>query len=344
VNFPPFKGEKGSMGKYVAIVADIAEKAGYKAVICTVEPCCLPYGNLCLPRWMITNVPRLDMLLLFLVMAVALCTKQHGRFAVVNISQEFVFPLFLSRTLNIVHDTIQMDFPRNKRIQKLLKFNWNLIRHSRESICVSKTTATDLTRYDIRARVIYCFFDSESFSDYARAHAAEIPKRYDAVWCGTAAVHKNVGLFLELCARHPNRSFALVVSEANARTIFGGSIPANIDVFSSLDANKYRDVLLSSRMLISTSLKEGYGMPPMEAAMMGVPVLVTDIPVYREIYDEIAVFANNSVVSFDTHFLRILVGDFVRCSDPALLLKRQGKPEDLAMAIGRIFGGGSVCF
>lgn len=45
-----------------------------------------------------------------------------------------------------------------------------------------------------------------------------------------------------------------------------------------------------SRALVSTSLYEGFGMPPLEALILGKEVIVTDIPIYREIYTDIAHF------------------------------------------------------
>ncbi len=38
------------------------------------------------------------------------------------------------------------------------------------------------------------------------------------------------------------------------------------------------------------SLSEGFGLPPLEAMSQGVPAIVSDIPVFREIYQEAAVF------------------------------------------------------
>jgi glycosyltransferase involved in cell wall biosynthesis len=45
-----------------------------------------------------------------------------------------------------------------------------------------------------------------------------------------------------------------------------------------------------AKALISPSLKEGFGLPPLEALACGTPVILSDIPVYKEIYGDIGIF------------------------------------------------------
>lgn len=44
--------------------------------------------------------------------------------------------------------------------------------------------------------------------------------------------------------------------------------------------------------MVFPSLDEGYGLPPLEAAYFGCPVLLSDIPVFRELYSGIATFVD----------------------------------------------------
>jgi glycosyltransferase involved in cell wall biosynthesis len=43
-------------------------------------------------------------------------------------------------------------------------------------------------------------------------------------------------------------------------------------------------LLSEAACLISPSLYEGFGIPPLEAMSLGTPVILSDIPVYKEIY------------------------------------------------------------
>jgi glycosyltransferase involved in cell wall biosynthesis len=45
-----------------------------------------------------------------------------------------------------------------------------------------------------------------------------------------------------------------------------------------------------AKALISPSLKEGFGLPPLEALACGTPIILSNIPVYKEIYGDIGIF------------------------------------------------------
>jgi glycosyltransferase involved in cell wall biosynthesis len=47
-----------------------------------------------------------------------------------------------------------------------------------------------------------------------------------------------------------------------------------------------QDILCKYDAYISTSSYEGYGIAPMEALAKGLPLFLSDIPVYREIYKD----------------------------------------------------------
>ncbi len=50
--------------------------------------------------------------------------------------------------------------------------------------------------------------------------------------------------------------------------------------------SQLRDLYRSSRILVQPSLYEGFGMPPLEALSLGTKVVLSDIPVFREIYQD----------------------------------------------------------
>ncbi len=82
---------------------------------------------------------------------------------------------------------------------------------------------------------------------------------------------------------------------------------ADAALLARLDASKARDprvtevaglsdaavaaLVRDARALVFPSLAEGYGLPPVEALALGTPVIVSDLPVLREVLGENAVYA-----------------------------------------------------
>ena len=69
---------------------------------------------------------------------------------------------------------------------------------------------------------------------------------------------------------------------------------------------------------------EGFGLTPLEALRAGVPVLVGDTPVAREVYGDAAVFVDTSdVPAIAAHLERLLFAPDVRS---ALMAESPGRP------------------
>jgi glycosyltransferase involved in cell wall biosynthesis len=49
-------------------------------------------------------------------------------------------------------------------------------------------------------------------------------------------------------------------------------------------------LLAGAQALLFPSLAEGFGLPPLEAAALGVPVIANDLPVLREVLGDLAVY------------------------------------------------------
>ena len=295
VNFPPYTRPDNSMGIYCRDVVAELEARGHEVTFCSIAPSRLTRANVSVPSRLRTGVSRLDCLTLYLLMAGRL-----GRCdGVVNMSHEFIFPLRLGRSVNLIYDTTQLEFPRSRFVKLMLAPSWAMARRSRLNITCSHASAADLAALGVRAEVVYSHFEVEAFQA-VRSRRSPVP-RFAAVWCGTAAPHKNLPLYLDLCRRHPERAFALVAPAFDLAAI-GHDRPSNVELFSGLSFEGYLDLLSQSALMVSTSLKEGYGRPPMEALLAGMPALVSDIPVYREIYEGLATFHDLTPEGLDQGF------------------------------------------
>ena len=122
------------------------------------------------------------------------------------------------------------------------------------------------------------------------------------VTVGTIEPRKNHALLLDvwqaLAARLPADAMPQLV-------ITGSRGWLNRDVFARLDARPAHVIeapglpdpalaglLQASQGLLFPTLAEGFGLPPLEAAALGVPLIVSDLPVLRETLGDLAVYLN----------------------------------------------------
>jgi glycosyltransferase involved in cell wall biosynthesis len=59
----------------------------------------------------------------------------------------------------------------------------------------------------------------------------------------------------------------------------------------------YREVLRGATALVSASRDEGFGIPLVEAMALGTPLVVSDIPVFREVGEDAATYVDPDDVS-----------------------------------------------
>jgi len=63
----------------------------------------------------------------------------------------------------------------------------------------------------------------------------------------------------------------------------------NITLISGANNQKVYDLISHAELLVSPSLYEGFGLAPLEAMYLGTPCIISDIDVYREIYNSFPV-------------------------------------------------------
>jgi glycosyltransferase involved in cell wall biosynthesis len=76
--------------------------------------------------------------------------------------------------------------------------------------------------------------------------------------------------------------------------------------FNDLGDGELRSLMSGAAGLLFPSHAEGFGLPPVEAAAMGVPVVANDLPVLREILGDYPIYASVSDVYLWETILRSL--------------------------------------
>jgi glycosyltransferase involved in cell wall biosynthesis len=96
---------------------------------------------------------------------------------------------------------------------------------------------------------------------------------------------KNVSLIVDAFARLSGTANMAIVGQIDVDRYFDPaiSLPSNVCVMGYLSEADKADVIQASAGVIFPSLSEGFGIPIVEGAVLGVPVLCSDIPVFREV-------------------------------------------------------------
>ena len=216
-----------------------------------------------------------------------------------NLEFEFVSAFMLSvdaRVHVMIHDTIPLDYPEVQRPQTVTDFNRQLRVVSEEAdrvIAVSKVTNDSLTPHLQRHGRVPPIIVAHPGIDPVMPRYAEIPPDLDLsrpyfVTVGTIEPRKYHSLLLEVWGSLDTEERPLLLICGNRgwlnQTVFEAldrGVPDVIEV-PDLSDSALAAVVHGSKGMLFPSIAEGFGMPPIEAAALGTPVVCADLPVYRE--------------------------------------------------------------
>jgi glycosyltransferase involved in cell wall biosynthesis len=224
-----------------------------------------------------------------------------------------------------IHDVIFPDMPELTSRAGLFLRMWFYKRaagHSKKIFtvsCFSKSRIRHFLNPDIPIIVTYSALQSCLLT------AAEpVPKKENIVFIGNIKRHKGLWCLLEAFrgAKKEGLPHKLIIvgnkdnfrsADREAIKHIDGTAQGEIEFTGPIDNEKLRELLAGAELLVQPSLYEGFGLPPLEALVLGTRALISDIPVFREIYDGFPV----------TYFTAGDSGDLKRKMTELLLEKKQ---------------------
>lgn len=209
----------------------------------------------------------------------------------------------------MIHDTIPLDFPQFQRAETQAAFQGMLKRVHRMAdlvICNSDQTRQDVVRHMRVLGAVPACVIAPLGVELAKPERPDMPNGFVRdnpyfVTVGTIEPRKNHALLLELweeLSQFPDCP-QLVICGARGwtnETVFhwldtNPLMGRNVFECTGLSDSQIAGLLKSSCGMLFPSVTEGYGLPPIEAAAMGVPVICNDLLVYRDVLGDIPVYA-----------------------------------------------------
>ncbi|MET0726054.1 MAG: glycosyltransferase family 1 protein [Leifsonia sp.] len=193
-------------------------------------------------------------------------------------------------------------------------------------VTVSNTTAALIAEHALTTKPVTVVSNAAAPLPGADEAAARLrPERRRLVYMGSYMPYKNVETLVRAVDQLPGTELHLMsrVSEAD-RTRLQKLAPGAALVFhdGATDA-EYAQTLRSATALVTASRDEGFGIPLVEAMSVGTPVVVSDIPIFREIGGDAALY-------FDVDSPQALVAALTRLESPGEWERRSALALDRA--------------
>jgi glycosyltransferase involved in cell wall biosynthesis len=158
---------------------------------------------------------------------------------------------------------------------------------------VSDTTKGLIAEHRLTKRPVYVVPNAADMPALAPGRAERTaPESKSLVYMGSFMPYKNVDTLVRAVALLPEYTLHLMsrVTEAERRRLGELAPGARLVFHDGASDEEYAETLAAATALVTASHDEGFGIPLVEAMTLGTPVVVSDIPIFREIGGRAALF------------------------------------------------------
>jgi len=120
------------------------------------------------------------------------------------------------------------------------------------------------------------------------------PKGRDLVYMGSFMPYKNVATLARAMHELPGYRLHLLsrIAPAEQARLAALAPVGSLEFHNGVSDADYARLLESAHALVHASLDEGFGIPLVEAMSVGTPIVVSDIPIFREIGGSAGIYAD----------------------------------------------------
>lgn len=213
-----------------------------------------------------------------------------------------------------VHDITSIRYPESFdwkfRAVYMIAFKLGL-RRCKKIFTVSEFSKNEIAEYfkipQERIQVAYSSANYLLDTDYQIIDVSKfgvVPKGY-YLSVSSRNLHKNQSFIVQLARQYPEKRFVIVGGQHKSfSTVTKNEISKTNDIKNLIFTGYVSNAELASlykfaKGFIFPSVYEGFGLPPLEAIVQGCrSVALSDIPVFREIYDQAYFFDPNDAGNF----------------------------------------------
>jgi glycosyltransferase involved in cell wall biosynthesis len=162
-------------------------------------------------------------------------------------------------------------------------------------VTISQTTKSLIEAKQLTSRAVHVLYNASSMSSVGFAKIK--PRSKNLVYMGSFMPYKNVETLIGAMEQLPEFTLTLCskVEPKRKRQLLRGlsaETISRIQFANGVSEPEYLDLLDESYSLVSASKDEGFGIPIIEAMSRSVPVIVSNIPIFREICGGAGTFFN----------------------------------------------------
>lgn len=215
-----------------------------------------------------------------------------------NIALGIKIPIYLT-----IHDVVFLDMPElTSKIGYIVrKFYYKLAyKKAKKIFTVSNFSKKRIEEHLGREKKVVVTYNGVSKYILEKSDEKYVKKDY-IIFVGNIKKHKGLKTLLEAfkLVKEKDKKLKLVIvgNQNNFRTkdkevikLLENPNLNNDIIFTGYVNNKeLKKLIAEARILVQPSLYEGFGIPPLEALALGTNVIVSDIEVFREIYNSLPV-------------------------------------------------------